>query len=280
MITRLSLLRQFASSAPAAAQNIDNIEQYWEKGLDWYNIMNAELSLKAYKTLVPFLDLKHAKKILEIGGGTGAGASLIIPHMSPSATYTLTDHIESFLNVARKRNLPQTEVIKCSPDNLPFNGESFDRFIALATLEELHTTKKIIQEAYRVLIPGGMMAASLSGKRESDSYRLIMDKVKNRFNISSPFQFRNDLKHLGVIMRMFEKTGFQRLFKFYESAQFGSDDIEYLKKFYLQEPSIAEQPADKLKDIEEYLGKLLTDLIKREGIPVETEYLIILAFKG
>lgn len=280
MITRLSALRLFTSSAPAATQNIENIEQYWEKGLEWYNIMNSELSLRAYKTLVPFLHLKQAKRILEIGGGTGAGASLIIPHMQPSATYTLTDHIECFLKVAKQRNLPQTEVIKCLPDNLPFSGESFDRFIALATLEELHSTQKIIQEAYRVLIPGGMIAASLSGKRESDSYRLIMDKIKNKFNITSPFQFRNDLKHLGVIMKMFEKTGFKRLFKFYDSAQFGSDDIEVLKKFYLQEPSIAEQPAEKLKDIEEYVGKLLNDLIKREGVPVQTEYLIILAFKN
>ena len=280
MITRLSASRVFSSAPATSTKSIDDIEHYWEKGLKWYTMMNQELSLKAYKTLVPFLDLKQAKKILEIGGGTGAGASQIIPHMSPSATYMLTDHIECFLKVAREKNLPQTEIIKCSPDNLPFSGESFDRFIALATLEELDTTKKIIQEAYRVLLPGGIMAASLSGKRESDSYRLIMDKVKNKFDITSPFKFRNELKNLGQIMKLFEKTGFNKVFKFYESAQFCTDDIEKLKRFYLDEPSIAEQPEAKQKDIEKYLDKLLRDLIVRDGIPIETEYLIILALKA
>jgi len=155
MITRLSASRVFSSAPATSTKSIDDIEHYWEKGLKWYTMMNQELSLKAYKTLVPFLDLKQAKKILEIGGGTGAGASQIIPHMSPSATYMLTDHIECFLKVAREKNLPQTEIIKCSPDNLPFSGESFDRFIALAPFKNSTRPKKSFKRPTESFYPVG-----------------------------------------------------------------------------------------------------------------------------
>jgi ubiquinone/menaquinone biosynthesis C-methylase UbiE len=281
MITRSSVLRFFSSASASVStkSDIENLEQYWERGLPWYNIMNTQLSLKAYKTLAPFLRLDKAKKVLEIGGGTGAGASVLIPHLAPSSTYVLTDHIECFLKVARSRNLPNTEIINCLPSALPFSGESFDRFIALATIEELDTTKKILQEAYRVLQPKGLLSASITGKRESDSYRFILEKVKTKFKISSGLKFRRELKDVRLLTSMFEAAGFSRLYKFYENVYYASDDIEELKNFYLQEPSIAEQDSDKKQEISAYLDKVLNELIRKEGVPVGTDYLFILAYK-
>lgn len=282
MITRSSVLRLFSSPASGSAHtsSIESLEQYWERGLPWYNIMNSQLSLKAYKTLTPFLHLEKAKKVLEIGGGTGAGAALLIPHLPSTSTYVLTDHIECFLKEARNRNLPNTEIINCLPNALPFSGESFDRFIALATLEELDTTKKILQEAYRVLQPKGILSASITGRRDSDSYRFILDKVKNKFNIASGLKFRRELKDVRLVKSMFEAAGFTKLYKFYENVYYASDDIEELKSFYLQEPSIAELSQERKVEIGLYLDKVLNELIRKEGIPVGTDYLFILAYKG
>ena len=281
MITRSSVMRLYSStSASVQRSDIESLEHYWERGLPWYNIMNSQLSLKAYKTMTPFLHLDKAKKVLEIGGGTGAGAALLIPYLPSTSTYVLTDHIECFLKEARSRNLPNTEIIKCLPNELPFSGESFDRFIALATLEELDTTKKILQEAYRVLQPKGILSASITGRRDSDSYRYILDKVKSKFNISSGLKFRRELKDVRLITSMFEAAGFSKLFKFYENVYYASDDIEELKSFYLQEPSIAEQTIERKQEISLYLDRVLNDLIRKEGIPVGTDYLFILSYKG
>ena len=52
---------------------------------------------------------------------------------------------------------------------MPFTGESFDRYIAMATLEELDNARQVVQEAYRVLEPGGIMVASVTRKMDVHS---------------------------------------------------------------------------------------------------------------
>ena len=279
----LFLTRRFGQSAVAKPapqkEDIEGLEHYWERAMGWYTTFNAKLSLKTYRTVSPFLQLDKAKKVLEIGGGTGSGAEILLPLLNPAGTYTLTDHIETFLKVARSKNLPNTEVIKVIPSKLPFSGESFDRFVALATIEELETTKNIIREAYRVLQPGGIIAASLSGKREADNYRVIAEKVRQKFGIPSELKFRTDLQNSGFVRRMFQDVGFTRTFLFYEYIQFESENIQELKNFFMQEPSIAEQSGDKLKMIDQYLEKQLNEMLQTEETPLGTDFLVILGYK-
>jgi ubiquinone/menaquinone biosynthesis C-methylase UbiE len=260
-------------------EDIHSLEQYWEKAMDWYSIYNSRLSLKIYKTITPFLNLKEAKKILEIGGGTGLGAEVLIKNLSPSATYTLTDYIECFLKVAKSKNLYNTDIIHAIPSELPFNSDTFDRFIALATIEELETTKKILTEAYRVLQPGGIIAASVSGKREADNYRLICEKVRHKFDIKSPLKFRSDLKNSGIVKQMFIQAGFSKVFGFHENIHFGSTSVPELKKFFMLEPSIAEQPSETLKQIDQFLENEINYLLKVQEEPLGTDFLIVIGYK-
>lgn len=283
MLTRSILFRSFGSKATAVAhapkEDIEGLEKYWEKALNWYNIYNSRLSLKAYRTIAPFLQLGKAKKVLEIGGGTGSGAEILIPQLTSSATYTLTDHIECFLKVAKEKNLPNTEVLKVVPSHLPFAGESFDRFVALATIEELETTKKVLTEAYRVLQPGGIIGASVTGKREADNYRVISERVRQKFGIVSPLRFRSDLKNTGMIKRMFNEAGFHKTFMFYENITFKSNSIDELKSFFLQEPSLAEQPTEVKQKIDNYIEQELVNLLRVEETPLATDFLLIIGFK-
>jgi ubiquinone/menaquinone biosynthesis C-methylase UbiE len=140
------------------------LENYWPKAVNWYQDYFSKFSIKMYETIAPFLVLEKAKKIIEIGGGLGLGARVIIPHLSPTATYTLTNHVSCLTDLAKSYNLPQTESIKVDPLSLPFASESFDRFIAMAAFEELSDASTAIKEAYRVLEPGGILAASVTGK--------------------------------------------------------------------------------------------------------------------
>ena len=181
--------------------------------------------------------------------------------------------------MAKSKSLPNTEIIKVVPSKLPFSGESFDRFIGLATIEELETTKKVLNEAYRVLQPGGIIAVSVSGKRESDNYRVISDRVKQKFGIQSPLKFRSDLKNARVVKKMFYDSGFSKTFVFYENIHFESSNIQELKAFFMQEPSIAEQTSDVLEKIDQYLENQLVHLLKVEEVPLGTDFLIIIGFK-
>ena len=279
----LFFTRNFAQNtmmkSAALHEDIEGLEHYWERAMAWYSTFNSKFSLKTYRTVAPFLQLSKAKSVLEIGGGTGSGAEILLPLLCPTATYTLTDHIESFLKIARSKNLPNTEVIKVIPSKLPFIGESFDRFVALATIEELETTRSILREAYRVLEPGGIIAVSLSGKREADYYRVITEKVRHKFGIPSELKFRADLQNTGFVRKMFQHAGFQRTFLFDEYIQFHSEDIQELKNFFLQEPSIAEQNSDTRDMIGHYLERQINQLVKVEETPLGTDFLVIIAFK-
>lgn len=284
MLARSLLLRGFGQnlkvSPVALKEDIGELEDYWERAMAWYNIYNSKLSLKAYKTIIPFLQLQRAKNVLEIGSGNGSGAEILIPHMNPSATYTLTDHVECFLKAARSKNLRNTEIINVVPSKLPFSGEHFDRFVALATIEELETTKLILREAYRVLRPGGIIVASVSGKREADNYRVISERVRQKFNIKSPLKFRGDMQNQGLVRKMFHEAGFLKTFAFYENITYDSEDIQELKRFFMQEPSIAEQDSNSLEKIDQYLERQLTHLLRVEEMPLGTDFLILVGYKN
>ena len=66
---------------------------------------------------------------------------------------------------------------------------------------------------------------------------------------------------------------------FYEYIQFESENIQELKNFFMQEPSIAEQSGDKLKMIDQYLEKQLNEMLQTEETPLGTDFLVILGYK-
>lgn len=101
------------------------------------------------RKILPFVNA--GSKILDIG--CGAKGSLL---------YALSPYIESGIGIdkrAQSRHDGNLEIKECFFDGamLPFSNDSFDCVTMLAVLEHLEHREKILNEAYRILKPGGIL---------------------------------------------------------------------------------------------------------------------------
>lgn len=91
-------------------------------------------------------------KILDIGCGEGA----TLFHLGGPEGATGLDLFEPKLEFARSV-LPQCQFVVGSAEALPFEPESFDHVLMRDVLHHLVAPEEAIEEAHRVLVPGGRL---------------------------------------------------------------------------------------------------------------------------
>lgn len=89
-------------------------------------------------------------KLLEIGVGNGA-------HLPFYKTHQITgiDTSLSMLEIARKQNVSNIDMIQMSGETLLFQDESFDYIVLSHTIAVVDNPEKLLKESYRVLKPNG-----------------------------------------------------------------------------------------------------------------------------
>jgi ubiquinone/menaquinone biosynthesis C-methylase UbiE len=99
--------------------------------------------------------LKPAAKILDIGCGDGRGASKL---KTDNNSVTGIDINAHELSLGREQH-PTIDFVESSARELPFKTGSFDAVIALGLLGgiEKSARQEVVEEAGRVLAPGGLM---------------------------------------------------------------------------------------------------------------------------
>ncbi|MBI4331531.1 MAG: class I SAM-dependent methyltransferase [Chloroflexi bacterium] len=103
--------------------------------------------------LWPFLH-RHERPYLEIGVGSGRFAQAL------GIEYGL-DPALALLRMARSRGI---EVFKAIGEELPFRGRIFGGIVIALTLCFVRDPQKVLQEAWRVLQPGGGLVVGLIPK--------------------------------------------------------------------------------------------------------------------
>lgn len=107
-----------------------------------------------FDPIIDFDSLKN-KDVLEIGVGNGSHASLLAQH---SKSFTGIDLTEYAINSTSARfkefGLPGT-IKRMDAENLEFKNESFDFVWSWGVIHHSSNTRKILEEIYRVLKPGG-----------------------------------------------------------------------------------------------------------------------------
>lgn len=127
---------------------------------DWYEDPATDV-------LVRHGDLQNAHRIMELGCGTGRFAQRILREVLPGdATYLGLDISETMIGLARQKlgslgsrvQIAQVE----GPPLLPVESESMDAFICNYVLDllSLEDIRRVLDEAHRVLVPGGRLLTS------------------------------------------------------------------------------------------------------------------------
>lgn len=96
--------------------------------------------------------------VLEIGGGSGAMAEGVARRF-PGARLTVTDVDDAMVDAARRRlhDRPNVRVERADVTALPYAARSFDIVTTYLMLHHVIDWTDALQEAARVLRPGGML---------------------------------------------------------------------------------------------------------------------------
>jgi len=130
-------------------------------------------------SLVPFADAK-GKQILEIGTGNGADGVMFALN---GAVYTGVDLTEAALEASRKhfQLLGLTGTFrKENAEQLDFPDNAFDLVYSHGVLHHTPNTRAAIDEAYRVLKPGGRAIIMLYHRHSFNYYARIMTAMRLR----------------------------------------------------------------------------------------------------
>jgi ubiquinone/menaquinone biosynthesis C-methylase UbiE len=111
------------------------------------------------KRLIELTEPKPHWRVLDIATGAGHTALAFAPHV---AKITATDITEEMLAEARKlakaRGLTNVKTLSAKAEDLPFPDTSFDLVVCRLAAHHFDSVKGFAAEAYRVLMPGGMIA--------------------------------------------------------------------------------------------------------------------------
>ena len=95
-----------------------------------------------------------SKELLELGCGTGHWTSYF---SQLGYRVTAIDESQVMLDVARQKKISNAEFVLGDASTLPFEDESVPLIASITMLEFVNTQKKVVDEMYRVLQPGGML---------------------------------------------------------------------------------------------------------------------------
>ena len=113
--------------------------------------------------------LPKGSSILDIGCGNGRNMTY------PDYNFTGIDSSKEFIKMCEKRNL---RVILGDMTQLPFEDNSFDAVLSIASFHHLTTKKRrnlAMSEIYRVLKPGGKCVMSVWSKEQPVKTRRVFD---------------------------------------------------------------------------------------------------------
>ena len=121
-------------------------DKYWKEYDDWYE-KHKFVYLSEVEAIKRLLPIYANASGLEIGVGTGRFATFLNIKLGIEPSKTMAQ-------LARKRGV---KVIEAVAEDIPFNDESFDICFSVEVIERLNNPQNIINEAQRVLKPGGML---------------------------------------------------------------------------------------------------------------------------
>jgi len=142
----------------------EKIQKHYDEVADRYDHHYDRSRGRCYHTHISrhVMDLIPVKgDLLDIGCGTGL---FIEKYLSEGSTATGIDISKGMVRQARRR-CAGSDFIIGTGERLPFSDESFDAISSILAFSYLKDPKGMLNEAYRVLKPGGTIAICTLGKK-------------------------------------------------------------------------------------------------------------------
>src|ERR687895_117244 len=149
-------------------------------------------------------------RLLDVGAGTGFSTEGIVEHVDAASVTLLDQSPDQLRRAGRKPALARCTRVLGDAERLPFETDSFDRYVSCGSIEYWPEPQRAIAEAYRVLRPGGI--ALVVGPLPP-GVRLARWLAEAWMLFPTEAEYR----------RLFEEAGFEDLETAYVDAPWGGD---------------------------------------------------------
>lgn len=138
------------------------------------------------KLILKDINYQAGESLLEIGCGVGAVLSILgqtFPGLRIAGIDLSAKQLDYAQNQLNKLNLGNVDLRVGDATTLPWQDDYFDHIYAIWFLEHLHNPLQVLQEAKRVLKPGGTITITETDYRtilitpESSDYRYLIDSL-------------------------------------------------------------------------------------------------------
>ena len=129
-----------------------------------YDVMNDLMSFGVHRAwkrhFVATSGVRRGDRVLDLAGGTGDIAALLLPRVGPAGEIVLADINADMLRVGRDRLLDRgllkgLQWTQANAEALPFPEASFDAVTIAFGLRNITDKDQALREMHRVLKPGG-----------------------------------------------------------------------------------------------------------------------------
>ncbi|EWS73174.1 UbiE/COQ5 methyltransferase (macronuclear) [Tetrahymena thermophila SB210] len=291
----LSLCKNNSYNFCIKGKSIEEIKKYWDENSDNYLSQDSGAN-GFYYTLINMLKIEKRMNILEVGAGGGFLYNHSLNRKHPNSNYYATDLSDSMLGILCKRigveykpnqliTIPNynLHIEKANGEKLHYKNEMFDCYIANLCLQITTNPEKMIQEANRVLQPGGYAGFTVWGdKQRSRFFTLVPSILHRQFGIKLPKVRSNfHLNDKQKLINMLEQFGFTNIVCWNQFQPFpyvDKDDIQTLFTHPIVKDSLAEC-GDKKEEVKQALLEAFENILLHEREPVGLDGLMIIAKK-
>jgi len=152
---------------------------------------NNRYSIQLYNHTMAGIDIKE-KNILEIGCGRGGGLSYINRYLSPNEVTGIDLNKKAIEFCKKKYTEENNTFLQANAQNLPFWNSSFEVVINVESSHRYPQVELFINEAYRILKPGGFFLLTDFG--QSGELKMLEKHIKNaQFEIVKKENITNEV---------------------------------------------------------------------------------------
>jgi ubiquinone/menaquinone biosynthesis C-methylase UbiE len=154
------------------------------------------------------------EQVLDVGTGTGLVAHLVAPRVDPGLVFGI-DLSEQMLSIARREKAKNVQFVGMAAEHLVFRPATFDLVTMGEALAYMSDPTTALEEANRVLRPGGRIALSNQRRslntRAQDLFFQGLAPLARRHYLSLP-RFSSERASFGepkVLAEMLSDAGFE-----------------------------------------------------------------------
>jgi demethylmenaquinone methyltransferase/2-methoxy-6-polyprenyl-1,4-benzoquinol methylase len=164
------------------------VTEVFKDVFDKYDLMNDLMSLGIHriwkKNFIQWLNPQQNTKLIDVASGTGDIAKLFLNKINSKGSVCCVDENNGMLSLSKKK-LYNNENVKWFCNNaekLPFKNNYFDYYTISFGIRNVEDINAALQEAYRVLKPGGRFLCLEFSKVENE----ILNNFYQKYSKSIP----------------------------------------------------------------------------------------------